>query len=145
VTAKWDQRFLALAQQVSGWSKDPSTQVGAVIVDPDRRVVSLGFNGLPQSMPDVSAYLQDRDEKYSRIIHGEMNALLFAKLPLPTGCSLYTWPMLSCDRCAVHMLQAGIRRFVSQQPSADHQARWGAALDRTRRYIRECYGQVVEL
>jgi dCMP deaminase len=43
----WDLRFLTLAKTVSTWSKDPSTKVGAVIVDKNRRVVSLGYNGFP--------------------------------------------------------------------------------------------------
>lgn len=45
--AEWDRRFLKIAREVATWSKDPSTQVGAVIVDPDQRVVSLGYNGPP--------------------------------------------------------------------------------------------------
>ena len=44
---KWDHRFLALAEHISHWSKDPSTKVGAVITHRSKRVVSMGFNGLP--------------------------------------------------------------------------------------------------
>tara|TARA_R110000787_G_scaffold186397_1_gene297914 strand:- start:2897 stop:3064 length:168 start_codon:yes stop_codon:yes gene_type:complete len=46
-SAKWDQRFMELAAFIAQWSKDPSTKVGAVIVDPrNKRIVSTGFNGL---------------------------------------------------------------------------------------------------
>jgi dCMP deaminase len=141
---KWDLRFLELAKLVSTWSKDPSTQVGAVIVDPDKRIVSVGFNGFPQMMEDRAEWLNNRDEKYSRIIHGEMNALLFAGKSVQ-GCTLYTYPCLSCDRCAVHMIQAGIMQFVAPYPSEDMLSRWSESLTRTRTYIEQCGGEAVEV
>lgn len=141
---KWHLRFLELAKLVASWSKDPSTQVGAVIVNPSLHIVSIGFNGLPQTMIDRPEYLNDRDEKYSRIIHGEMNALLFANQPV-AGCTLYTYPCLSCDRCAVHMIQAGIRTFVAPRPTDDMLARWADSLERTRKYVRECGGTLIEV
>lgn len=132
----WDIRFLRLAREVSTWSKDPSTQTGAVIVRPNKTVASMGFNGFPQSMPDAEELYENREEKYSRIVHCEMNALLFAK-ELVAGYTLYTWPFASCDRCAVHMLQAGIVRFVYPELPADKE-RWRASLERTLMYFREC-------
>lgn len=48
ILKKWNMRFLEMAKMVGSWSKDPSTQVGAVIVDDDRRVISLGYNGFPK-------------------------------------------------------------------------------------------------
>ena len=49
---KWDMRFLELAALVATWSKDPSTQVGAVIVDSAKRIVSVGFNGAPRGVQE---------------------------------------------------------------------------------------------
>jgi dCMP deaminase len=141
---KWHLRFLELAKLVASWSKDPSTQVGAVIVSPGLRVVSVGFNGFPQEMPDRAEWLNNREEKYSRIIHGEMNALLFAP-KVPEGCTLYTFPCLSCDRCVVHMIQAGIKQFVAPRPTDDMNSRWAASLNRTRQYIKECGGWSIEI
>lgn len=80
--AKWDRRFLKIAREVATWSKDPSTQVGAVIVDPDQRVVSLGYNGLPCGVSDSRDLLDDRVAKYATVIHAEQNALLFAARPV---------------------------------------------------------------
>lgn len=134
---KWDLRFLDLAKLVASWSKDPSTQTGAVIVAPDRRIVSVGFNGFPKGMPDGEELYANREEKYSRIVHCEVNALIFAG-QLPAGCTLYTWPFLSCDRCCVQMIQAGIIRFVAPQATAEQLTRWGPAFERTKRYIEEC-------
>jgi dCMP deaminase len=145
VVSKWDTRFLDLATVISSWSKDPSTKVGAVIVSPSHAVVSMGFNGFPAGMPDHPELFTNREEKYSRIIHGEMNALLFAPKPLPEGCTLYTVPFMTCDRCVVHMLQAGIRRFVAPTCPPDALERWGPVFDKARTYIRECGGTLIEL
>lgn len=68
---KWDHRFAGLVTLVASWSKDPSSQVGAAIVDAKNRVVSLGFNGFPRAVADAPV---DRDEKLRRTIHAEENA-----------------------------------------------------------------------
>lgn len=143
--SKWDYRFLDLASLVASWSKDPSTQTGAVIVGPDNGVISVGFNGFPAAMPDTKELYENRDEKYSRIIHCEVNALLYAGRPIPYGSSLYTVPFMSCDRCVVQMIQAGIQRFVAPLASLDKLERWGEAFNRTRRYILECGGELDEI
>lgn len=132
-----------MARLVSTWSKDPSTQTGAVITD-DRRVVSVGFNGFPQRMPDHPELYSNREEKYSRVVHCEVNAQLFSGRPI-VGCTLYTWPFASCDRCAVQMLQAGIDRFVFPEPDAEKLTRWGDAFAKTKKYLDECGVEWVEV
>ena len=78
----------------------------------------------------------DREEKLSRTVHCEMNALLHAD-GFVKGFTLYTTPSLSCDRCAVHMIQAGIQFCVAPLPTGGFAERWAAALDRTRGYYLE--------
>lgn len=107
----WDERFIKLAEHVASWSKDPSTKVGAVIVDSGRRVVSTGYNGFPMGVKDDSR-LSDREKKLEIIIHGEINAILFARRDL-SGCTLYTYPFMPCSRCAAMVIQSGIARVVS--------------------------------
>jgi dCMP deaminase len=107
----WTTRFLSLAEHIAGWSRDPSTQVGAVIVRPDKTVVSLGFNGFPRGIADDHR-LNDRALKYEMIVHAEENALLMSHQSV-RGCDLYTWPMPPCSRCAAKIIQAGISRVVS--------------------------------
>lgn len=125
---KWDDRFLAMAEHVAQWSKDPSTQVGAVIVRPDKTIVSVGYNGFPRGMEDTPRRLKNREDKYSRIIHAEMNALLNAHDSV-NGCTLYGWPISPCERCAVMIIQAGITRIVSPYPSKKWIERWGRKSD----------------
>ena len=108
---KWDKNFLELAKTVSTFSKDPSTKVGAVIVDDDNRVISIGYNGFPKGIKDDHR-LDNRDLKYDMVVHAEANALLFANAPTK-GCTIYTWPFQPCSRCASLIIQAGIRRVVT--------------------------------
>lgn len=108
---KWDYRFLDLSEFISSWSKDPSTKVGAVITDLEHRVVSIGYNGFPKNIADDSR-LHDRDTKYKIIVHGEVNAILFANKSLE-NCTLYTYPFMPCSRCASLIIQTGIKRVVS--------------------------------
>ena len=132
----WDNFYIGLARYVSTKSKDPSTQTGAVIVRPDNTVASVGFNGFPQAMPDVSAWYENREEKYSRVIHAEMNSLLLCREPV-RGYTLYS-SLFPCDRCAVHAIQAGIERFVFPRPPEDKKDRWGESWNRTIRYFLDC-------
>ena len=116
---KWDLRFLDLAKFVSEWSKDPSTKVGAVITDHQNRVISIGYNGFAKNISDDNR-LDDRDTKYKIIVHGEMNAILFANRSLEL-CTLYTYPFMPCPRCSSMIIQSGIQRVVSYNNIPD---RW---------------------
>jgi dCMP deaminase len=115
----WDARFLDLAKFISSWSKDPSTRVGAVICDRDNRVISVGYNGFPKNVDDNDR-LFNRDIKYNIVVHGEINAILFANRPL-NDCILYTYPFMPCSKCASMIIQAGIKRVVSYNNKPD---RW---------------------
>jgi dCMP deaminase len=131
----WDRRFLELAKHVGQWSKDPSTKVGAVIVRPNKSVLSVGFNGFPQMLNDDPAILANREAKYSRTVHAEINALIFA-YGSAQRCSVYT-SFMCCDRCAIQMLQAGVSRFVYPKPTADELTRWGSSFKLTESYFEE--------
>ncbi len=113
---KWDQRFVDLAWHIAGWSKDPSTKVGAVVVDPsNRRIVSTGYNGFPVGVEDTGERLENRHIKYEMIVHAEQNALVFSG-PQAAGCTLYVTPLPPCARCAVVIIQARIARVVCPRP-----------------------------
>lgn len=122
-----------LAQHVSAWSKDPSTQVGAVIVDDQRRIISTGYNGFPRGVADLSDRYNDRSIKYEMIVHGEVNAILFANQSL-RNTTLYTWPFMPCSRCAAIVIQTGISRVVA--PWCDN-PRWTVSFELTRRMFQE--------
>ena len=122
--ADWDERFLGLATHIAAWSKDPSTQVGCVIVGPDREVRSTGFNGLPRGIADTAERLEDRELKYPLICHAEENAIMHAaRIGMSVkGCTVYvTWP--PCTRCARSLIQAGVSEAIFPA-SAEVPERW---------------------
>lgn len=120
----WDARFLSLAAHVAMWSKDPSTKVGAVVVDDLRRVVGTGYNGFPRGVLDMEDRYADREKKYPRVVHAEVNAILNAVASV-RGCTLYVTPLPTCERCAGVIIQSGIRRVVV--PNLIVMDRWSAS------------------
>lgn len=141
---KWDRRFMDMTKLVAGWSKDPSTQTGATFVAEDKSVISVGYNGFPRRLNDTPERYADRETKYSMIVHCEMNAMMAAKQSL-VGSTLYTWPFLSCDRCCVHMIQAGIARAVAPKLPAHLEERWGTSVAKTKAMFEEAGVEVVEI
>ena len=115
--SKWSTRFMAMAEHVATWSKDPSTQVGCVIVDKQNRVVSVGFNGFPRGIKDLAERYNDKETKYLFVAHAERNALDNAPLSVE-GCTLYS-PLLPCNECAKSIIQKGITKVVSYEPTED--------------------------
>jgi dCMP deaminase len=115
--SKWADRFMAMAEHVATWSKDPSTQVGCVIVDKKNRVVSIGFNGFPRGIKDIAERYNDKETKYLFVAHAERNALDNAPLSVE-GCTLYS-PLLPCNECAKSIIQKGITKVVSYEPTED--------------------------
>ena len=120
----WDLRFLRMIKnEISTWSKDPSTKCGAVIVRDINKFVSLGYNGYPAGVPDDDS-LHNRELKYAKIIHAEKNAILFAQKDV-TGMTLYVWPLPPCASCASFIIQSGITRVVSVTPEdEERKMRW---------------------
>lgn len=132
---KWDERFLHAADEVASWSKDPSTKVGCVIVDSDlQRRVGEGFNGFPRFMSDAAELYADRETKYSRTIHAELNAVLFSKKT--EGCTAYvTHP--PCTNCALVLIQSGVSRVVARKPDADLLSRWEESIVKAEGFFNE--------
>jgi dCMP deaminase len=120
---KWDQRYLQLAELVASWSKDPSAKVGAVIADKSGRVFSLGYNGFPIGITDSVERLQNKEVKNKFVVHAEQNALLFAGR-LAKNCRIYIVGKPVCVRCAVLIIQAGIKKVVTMHPDAESSGTW---------------------
>lgn len=139
ILKKWNMRFLEMAKMVGSWSKDPSTKVGAVIVDDDRRVISLGYNGFPKGVADNNR-LEDRNEKYKMIVHAERNALLFASTSVH-DCTIFTYPFIPCPVCAGMIIQSGIRRIVSLQTD---NPRWQEDFEISRKMLEEAEVALIE-
>lgn len=116
MSAKWDRRFVDLAAHVAKWSKDPSTKVGCVLVDPRRVVVGMGYNGFPRGVGDHAERLLDRPVKYAMVQHAEANAVLNASATVRGATAYVTHPC--CANCAGLLIQAGVDRVVTARPDA---------------------------
>ena len=117
MNSKWHRRFFQLAHHVSSWSQDPSTQVGACIVNDDKQVLSLGFNGFPRGVEDTMERYRDKETKYKFVSHAERNALDNAFVDVK-GATLYS-TLFPCNECAKGIIQKGIKEVVTTQPDLD--------------------------
>lgn len=111
---KWDKRFMTMASLMACWSKDPSSQIGAIVVNDERRILATGYNGFPKGIDDTEERLNDREQKYPLIVHAETNALMNA---LYSGVSvkdatMYVYGLPVCPECTKLIIQAGVRRVV---------------------------------
>ncbi|MCF0106403.1 MAG: dCMP deaminase family protein [Holdemanella sp.] len=110
----WDEYFMSMAHLSALRSKDPNTQVGACIVNKEKRVVGLGYNGFPMGCND-DVYPWDRegdalDTKYAFVVHAELNAILNSIQNL-SGCTIYV-SLFPCNECAKAIIQSGIRTVI---------------------------------
>lgn len=111
----WDEYFMGVALLAAQRSKDPSTQVGACIIDGDKRILSTGYNGFPKGCSD-DEYPWNRDEslgetKYQYVVHAELNAILNASGKSLSGATDYVG-LFPCHECAKAIIQSGIKEVI---------------------------------
>jgi dCMP deaminase len=123
---KWHDRYLKIAQQVASWSKDPSTQVGAVIIGSKGQILSQGYNGFPRGIEDDAERLNVRDIKLSLMVHAEMNAIYNATYSgvCLDGATLYVYGLPICSECAKGIIQVGISKIVIPEHSVNSRVEW---------------------
>ncbi|WP_319756633.1 dCMP deaminase family protein [uncultured Sphaerochaeta sp.] len=111
----WDEYFMGVAVLSSLRSKDPSTQVGACIVNTDHKIVGVGYNGFPIGVDDDDIPWEREGEwletKYPYVCHAELNAILNAISSNLKGCRLYVG-LFPCNECAKAIIQSGIKEVV---------------------------------
>lgn len=111
----WDEYFMGVALLSAKRSKDPSTKVGACIVNTKKRIVGIGYNGFPYGCDDdVFPWDRDKEEfldnKYAYVVHAEPNAILNAACSLD-NCTLYV-SLFPCNECAKLIIQSGIKKVI---------------------------------
>lgn len=105
----WSNYFMAFAELAAARSHDPETKHGAVIVDAKKRILGIGYNGLPRG-GNEACYSTDRPDKYAVMVHAELNAILNCNVR-PEGATLYVTGC-PCPRCMLTIIQAGIVRVM---------------------------------
>lgn len=111
----WDEYFMSVAMLASRRSKDPSTQVGACIVNSQNKIVATGYNGMPNGIRDDMIPWNKEgpflESKYAYVVHAELNAILNCVLTDQTGCRVYV-TLFPCNECAKAIIQSGIRHVI---------------------------------
>lgn len=115
----WDSYFMGIAELSAMRSKDPNTQVGACIVNNEKRIVAVGYNGMPRGcnddeMPWERNGSTSLDTKYPFVCHAELNAILNSNIRNLKNCTLYV-TLYPCNECAKAIIQSGIKRVVYKQ------------------------------
>lgn len=139
---KWHKRFIKLAAFISNWSKDPSTKVGAVIVDKYNRIVSTGYNGFPMNVKDTVKRYENKDIKYKIILHAEENAMSFCKDDL-VDCTLYVSGLPPCAHCASLIIQHGIKKVII--PKQEIPERWIESTTLSKEIFKEAGVELIEI
>ena len=111
----WDEYFMGIAILSSKRSKDPSTQVGACIVNKDNKIISMGYNGAPTGYDDDKYMSWERegnflDTKYAYVCHGELNAILNSPTSVK-NCKIYV-ALFPCNECTKAIIQSGIKEVI---------------------------------
>lgn len=134
---KWAERYLALAKEVSKWSKDPSKKIGAIAVGSKGQVLSQGYNGFPRGIRDLDNRLNIREEKYKFVVHGEMNCIYNAcnNGTSLDGATLYVYGLPVCSECAKGVIQVGIKKVVMQYE--DSVPNWEESYKTTKLMFKE--------
>ncbi|KAM8842038.1 deoxycytidylate deaminase-like [Synchiropus splendidus] len=113
---QWPEYFMAVAFLSAQRSKDPSSQVGACIVNQDNKIVGIGYNGMPNGCDDDelpwARRASDRlDTKYPYVCHAELNAIMNKNSADVKGCTMYV-ALFPCNECAKLIIQAGLKEVV---------------------------------
>lgn len=144
----WLRRGLDVARLVATWSKDPSTQVGAVLMDSNHRILSTGFNGFPRGVGDHPERYADRAIKYPMVVHAEANALIAA---LGAGGAAWSTLIITtapCARCVGLAIQAGVSVVAYPAPTGDERVDrepWKSEAELARTMLEEAGIKVVLL
>lgn len=117
----WDEYFMGVAMLSAMRSKDPNTQVGACIVSPEHKILSMGYNGFPAGCSDdVFPWNREGEEnKYFYTTHSELNAILNYRGGSLEGASIYV-TLFPCNECAKAIIQSGIREVVYNDNKYEH-------------------------
>ncbi len=133
IKTTWLNNFFLVADLFATFSKDPSTKVGAVIIDDKMRVVSTGFNGFPRLVDDAQVRYEDRELKLLMTLHAEQNAILSATQDLTEKCIIITHP--PCARCTAQIIQCPITDIRCKK--AENFDRWKKDMELSQQMITE--------
>jgi len=136
---EWHKRYLNLAREVAKWSKDPSTQIGAVAVGSKGQVLAQGYNGFPRGISHSHKRLDDRETKYKYVVHAEMNMIYNAGYNGVSldGAEVYVTGLPVCSECAKGLIQVGVKQVIMPAFSDDTPQKWIDSFEFTKELFNE--------
>lgn len=145
--AKWQSRYMKLAEETASWSKDPNTKVGAVVVGDKGQILSMGYNGFPRGIKDTKSRLEDREKKLSLVVHAEMNAIFNATYNGVSldGSTLYVYGLPVCSECAKGIIQVGIKEVYVQSDKINIRPHWTESWKNSVSMFREAGVKIFEI
>ena len=142
LTEKWQNRFEELCNIFASWSKDPSSKVGALIVDDDCRFISAGYNGFPKHIPDTEEMLNNREMKYKHVIHAEQNAINNAEPERLVGSTLFV-THYPCPKCSEEIIKNKIKTVVVLRYNRSYETRWSEMLSESRKMLKKANVEII--
>ncbi len=136
---RWDKRYLNLAGHIATWSKDPSRKVGAIAVGSKGQVLAQGYNGFPRGVKDNPAKYNNKEAKYARVVHAEMNCIYNATYNGTSldGATMYIHGLPVCSECAKGIIQVGVTRVVTKAIDDSMPERWIESTELTKQLFEE--------
>jgi dCMP deaminase len=145
---KWNKRFVRLAKEYSTWSKDPSSQIGAVAIDPvSKRILSGGYNGFPRGIADTPERLNDRPTKHKYVVHAEANMIYnatHAGVNL-AGSHVYVWGLPICSECAKAIIQVGVSKVYIVLSTVSKSPYYQESWELSKSMFEECGIEINEI
>jgi len=128
------KRYMGLAKEISTWSKDPSSKIGAVAVGSKGQVLAQGYNGFPRGIKDEEDRYLNKELKYSYVVHAEMNCIYNATYngTCLDGTSLFVYGLPVCSDCAKGIIQVGIKLVAVRYPHENIPEKWEESWNLTK-------------
>ena len=134
---------MEMAKHIAEWSKDKNTKVGAVAVDNENTIKSLGYNGNSRGLNDEIEERNERPLKYMYVVHAEINAIAnAARNGVSLKNSIMYCTYFPCNECAKAIINSGIKTVVTYEPDFSHE-RWGESFIISSQMFEECGVEVI--
>lgn len=138
-------KFMAVAEAMQAMSKDRSTKVGAVALDDDYNILSVGYNGFPKKVRDDIDERHERPVKYSFTCHAEANVVSQAayKGASLRGSTILVTSLFPCAGCTGQMIQAGVKRIITSDPDVANNPMWLEQAVISKTMLREAEVEII--